>query len=109
MKTSIIKDLALVSNIEEEILAKLLNKIELCIEQKVYEDRLKDDYTTEVDIEFATLLISNDNGKSKIKIIPKDEFIEGLRKAELKKNTNLKKKLEKAITDSIVQTFKDIE
>lgn len=109
MEKKIIEDLSILSSIEKTILAKLFDTIKNCIEEAVYEDRLKEDYSTTIDFEFAYLIISNDNGKSKIKFIPKKEFINGLKNAELRKSTNLRKKLEKLVASSILETFKNIE
>ena len=105
----LIEDLSKLSNIDVNILAKLFDAIELTIEEKVYEDRIKDIFNTEIDLEFALLSISNENGKEKIKFIPKEDLINKLKNAEQRKHTTLRKRLEKNITNKLLETFKIID
>lgn len=109
MKTKLIEDLSILSNIDTELLSKLFDKFALCIEERVYEDRLKEDLNTEIDLGFASLIIKNEEGKEKIKFIPTPEFIEMLKRAENKKSSQLKKKLERNVTIKMLELLRDID
>ena len=109
MKTKLIEDLSILSNIDIELLSKLFDKFALCIEERVYEDRIKEDFSTEIDLGFASIVIKNEDGKEKIKLIPTPEFIKILKRAESKKSSQLKKRLERSVTTKMLELLRDID
>ena len=80
----------------------------LLIEEYVYESRINLDSKTDIDLEFATLSLLNEDNKLKINFIPKAEMIKDLRDIEQGNKSKLKTKLEKAVLENILETFKEI-
>lgn len=108
MKTNLIEGLSKLSNIDSDILAKLVDIMGECIIEAVYEDRLRNITTSEIDLGFITLSISNDDSKLKIKAIPSKELMTDLTNVEKGKNPKLKLKLEKNVIAKLQETYKEL-
>ena len=107
--TRLIEDLSKLSNIDIDILAKLFEKVGECIAQKVYEDRLKVENTTMIDLDFGVFEIKNDEGKLKIKFSPSSSLLEDLVNIEKGKSPKLIKKLEKVTVTKLLETYKSLD
>lgn len=104
----ITEDLSKVSNVDKDILAKLFEGIQSVIVEEVYEDRLKNNPSTEIDLDFIKLIISNDNSQLKMSVIPSTKLLEELIDIEHGKEPKLKTKLEKNLVQTLSDTIKDI-
>lgn len=109
MKRNLIEDLSKAYNIDEGILAKIFEGMSWCIGEAVYEGKLADETETDVDMGFATLVISLVNGKLRMSFIPKDSLIGDLKAISDGKDPRFKIKLEKVLKENLVATFKNID
>lgn len=104
----IIEDLSKLFNIEQGTLSKLLVTLGYCIAERVYEDVLENKTTTEVNIEFATLTVSNVDGKLKIKLTPNEQFLNDLKAAESRQKVKLVDRIEKYLINTLNYTYKEL-
>ena len=105
MKINLIEDLSKLSNIDQEILAKLFDTLGNYIIQKVYEDRLNNKTETEIDFGFMLLTISNVNSSLKLKVLPDKDFLKDLMELERGKQPKLKLKIEKNLIQTIIYNY----
>lgn len=108
MEKRLIEGLSKVYNLDVDTWAKIFDTISSLIEEYVYESRINLDSKTDIDLEFATLSLLNEDNKLKINFIPKAEMIKDLRDIEQGNKSKLKTKLEKAVLENILETFKEI-
>ena len=62
----------------------------------------------DIDLEFATLSAVNQDGKLKIVFTPKEAMVDSFKNVQKEKKTRLKKKLEKVVLNSLLETYKEI-
>ena len=108
MEKRLIEGLSKISNLDIDTWAKIFDNISALIEEYVYESRVSLDSKTDIDLEFATLSLINEDNKLKINFIPKAEMIKELKSIEQGNKSKLKVKLEKAVLNNILETFKEI-
>lgn len=108
MEKRLIEGLSKISNLDIDTWAKIFDNISALIEEYVYESRVGLDSKTDIDLEFATLSLINEDNKLKINFIPKAEMIKELKSIEQGNKSKLKVKLEKAVLNNILETFKEI-
>ena len=108
MKINLIEDLSKLSNIDQEILAKLFDTLGNYIIQKVYEDRLNNKTETEIDFGFMLLTISNVNSLLKLKVSPDKDFLKDLMELEHGKQPKLKLKIEKNLIQTLIENYKEL-
>ena len=108
MEKRLIEDLSKLSNVEVDLWAKIFDNISSLIEEYVYESKLNLDEELKIDIEFATLLISNTEGKLKIIFIPKDAMVKEFKAIQQGGKTRWKKKLERAVLNNLLETYREI-
>lgn len=108
MEKRLIEGLSKISNLDIDMWAKIFDNISALIEEYVYESRINLDSKTDIDLEFATLSLVNEDNKLKINFIPKAEMIKDLKGIEQGNKSKLKVKLEKSVLTNILETFKEI-
>lgn len=109
MKRNLIGDLSKAYNVDEEILAKIFEGMSRCIGEAVYESRLVNETETDIDMGFATLVVSLVNGRLRISFIPKDSLIDDLKSINEGKDPKFRIRLERALRENLIDTFKNIE
>lgn len=109
MERKVLEDLSKVSNIDKEIIDKLFQYLGYLICENVKCDRIKLIQDSILDIGIGILNISNNNGNLRIKYSPTKEMLEDLTNIEKGKDTKLKAKLEKSITEKLCDIYKDID
>lgn len=108
MEKILIEDLSKLSNVEVDLWAKIFDNISSLIEEYVYESKVNLEEEIKIDIEFATLSISNIDGKLKIIFIPKEDMIKEFKSIQQGGKTRLKKKLERAVLNNLLETYREI-
>lgn len=108
MEKRLIEGLSKISNLDIDMWAKIFDNISALIEEYVYESRVNLDSKTDIDLEFATLSLINEDNKLKINFIPKADMIKELKSIEQGNKSKLKVKLEKSVLNNILETFKEI-
>lgn len=109
MKSSLVQDLSRLSNVDVGLLTELFNKFGLCIQERVYEDRIQGDTSTEIDIGLGSLFIINDQGQERVRFVPSAPFVANIKQAEAGKPSTLRKRLEKATTAKILELFRNVD
>lgn len=108
MEKRLIEGLSKISNLDVDTWAKIFDNISALIEEYVYESRIDLDSKTDIDLEFATLSLINEDNKLKINFIPKEKMVKELKSIEHGNKSKLKIKLEKSVLNNILETFKEI-
>lgn len=108
MEKRLIEGLSKISNLDIDMWAKIFDNISALIEEYVYESRVNLDSKTDIDLEFATLSLINEDNKLKINFIPKADMVKELKSIEQGNKSKLKVKLEKSVLNNILETFKEI-
>lgn len=108
MKKNLSTDLSTITSIPEEIIVKLLNVAGYCIGNAVKESLDNFETITEIDMEFGTLMVKNDENSFKLKFIPNESLNEDIKNSLSGKESLLTKKLEASLSAKLVEVYKEI-
>lgn len=108
MMYNIIEDLTTLTTIPESALVKLMSKYNMLISDYVLQDKLTSNDITQINIGIGTLIISNTDYTLSYKFIPSLELEESLVNSLRTKSSPLEITLEKALSERITKTYKDL-
>lgn len=109
MKRNLIEDLSKLSNIELPLLEKLFGNIALLIAQYYYEQRLSEDETPLIiELGFASLVLSFEEGRLKFKTVPSPELVKQLKGISKGEAPLLESKLQEKAVERLLNYYKDL-
>ena len=101
------EDLSTLTTIPKNTLQKLNQKVEWIICNSIYEDILKNEKLTKIDLGIGLLLIENQEEEIKYKFIPSQRLEQSIREVYIDKKNPLQLELEKTLANRIINTYKD--
>lgn len=108
MKSYLYKDLSFLLGIKEKQTLYINNLIKDIICEDVYESLINKENITEIDLGFGTLYIQIIEKEIKYKFIPNAEITADINKVLTQKEYKFKSKINKALTDRITKTYKEL-
>lgn len=105
---NIITNLSTLTTIPKETLNKLYDNMSWCICDSVYQNILRYENLTEMDIGIGTLYILRDGDDVKYKFKPSVKLETAIKDTIINKNNPLQIKLETSLINKINHTYKDI-
>lgn len=108
MKSYLYKDISFLLGFEEKQTSYINNLIKDTICEDVYESLLNKENITEIDLGFGTLYIQVIEEEIKYKFVPNIEITEDINKVIKNKEYKFKSKINKALTDRITKTYKEL-
>ena len=108
MENNLIKDLSLLTTIQEPILEKLLDKVFYVISDDIVESQIKEEEVANCDIGIGTLAIKVCGDDVKFKFIPNAKLKEVVKSTIINKENLLSKVVEKVLIDRVTNTYKDL-
>ena len=108
MKTDLIKDLSIITTINESTLEKLNKKAVWCICDNLEKTIYNKEDISEIDIGIGNLLISLENNNVKYKFIPSKDFENQIVDTIVNEKNNLVNSLEETLVDKISNVYKNL-
>lgn len=106
MDLNLKKDLSTLTTVEEKVFAKLLQKVEWCINDAVESALLNNEDTINIDTGLGTLIIKFDDSNIKYKFIPTKQFEKSLLNTIVNERNDLKLNLESSLVSKLQNVYK---
>ena len=104
----IIDDLKTTTLVAERNLVMLFDTMVSLISQEILESDMRGDDYAEINLEFGTLYIKLIDDIPRYKFVPTEEFNNVVKKTYRTKKSRLVNKVDKTISDRIMNTYKDL-
>ena len=103
-----IKDLSVLTTIDEDSLQKLFEKYKQIIYHNIFENIKSNKEEFYIDIEFGNLYIRLENDEIKFKFVPDENFQNTIFDIVLNKKDPLTENIEKTLRNRIMDTYKEM-
>lgn len=105
---SLITDLSAITTIPISNLEKLKKKEELCILHKVFENEIRGEEVTYMDLGYGTLYIRHLDNELRYKFVPSKSFETNLKKTIKTQKSPLIEQAEQSINEKIFTIYKEL-
>lgn len=107
MKTSLKKDLSILTTINEATLGKFTDKIEWCISDAVEKSIYQRDVEADIDVGIGHLIINFDNNQIKYRFVPSEHLENTIVDTVVNETNGLVVTLENSLIQKMTNVYKD--
>ena len=108
LKFNLVNDLASLTNIDNELLARIISKSSLCIGEYINEAYIDGCNISEIDLSFGKLIIGVVDNEIKYKFVPSKRLEESIINSLNNKQSDMEVELSKAAVEKLLANYKEL-